>query len=93
MKPVSSHFGEMPHTKTGWWSVVLTVLFVMLFVLVTNDLLRFSGFVIMLIGIVGGFFTIAALTWKRERSWALWLMLIPGLFAILFALGEILVPH
>ena len=93
MRPVSSHFGELPHTKTGWSSVALTILFVILFALVTNDLLRFSGLVTMLIGVSGGLVTIAALTWKRERSWALWLMLMPGLFAILFALGEILVPH
>jgi hypothetical protein len=30
-------------------------------------------------------------TWSGPRM--IWLMLIPGLFAILFALGEILVPH
>jgi hypothetical protein len=36
---------------------------------------------------------LTALIWKGKRSWLMWLMLLPGLFAIIFALGEILIPH
>jgi hypothetical protein len=85
-KTTSSHFHELPHTKLGWWAVGLSFLFAALFLLVSNDLLRFSGFLTMTIGV-------AAVIWKREHSWLVWLMLLPGLFAVLFALGEILVPH
>ena len=93
MKTISSHFFGMPHTKLGWWSVGLTILFVVLFVSVTTDLLYFSGFLTMALGVMAGILTLTALIWKGERSWLVWLMLLPGLFAILFALGEILVPH
>jgi hypothetical protein len=93
MKSISSTFLEIPHSRLGWWSVGLTILFVMLFVSVTNDLLHFSGFLTMTLGVIAGIVTLFALIWKRERSWLVWLMLLPGLFAIAFSLGEILVPH
>lgn len=92
-RTTSSHFRELPHTKLGWWAVGLSVLFAALFLLVSNDLLRFSGFLTMTMGVAAGLLTLVVVIWKRERSWLVWLMLLPGLFAILFALGEILVPH
>ena len=93
MNTSSSRFLEKPHTRVGWWAVGLGAIFTLLFVLVTNDLVRFSGFLTIALGVVAGLLTLAALTWKHERSWLIWLTLAPGLFAILFALGEILVPH
>ena len=93
MKAISSHFTEKPHTKLGRWSVGLEILFVVLFVSVTTGFLHFSGFLTITLGVVAGILTLIALIWKGERSWLVWLMLLPGLFAILFALGEILVPH
>jgi hypothetical protein len=89
----SSHFLRGPRTKLGWWSVGLGALFTILFLLIINELIRFSGFLTMTLGVIAGFITLAALIWKRERSWLVWLMLLPGLFAILFALGEIFFPH
>jgi hypothetical protein len=71
----------------------LEILFVALFVSVTTGFLHFSGFLTMTLGVVAGILTLTALVWKGERSWRIWLMLLPGLFAILFALGEILAPH
>ena len=93
MKLTSSHFRETPHTLLGRWAVGLGVVFTALFLLVVNDLIRFSGFLTITLGVVAGILTLVALIWKKEYSWLIWLMLMPGLFAILFALGEILVPH
>ncbi|HSB02045.1 MAG TPA: hypothetical protein VLE49_15455 [Anaerolineales bacterium] len=93
MKTAPSRFVEMPHERIGWWSVGLTVLFAVLFISITNDLIRFSGFLTMTLGVIAAIFTLLSLIWKRERSWLIWLMLVPGLFAIVFSLGEILVPH
>ena len=93
MKTTSNRFLGMPQTKLGWWGVGLSALFTVLFVLAVNELLRFPGFLIMTIGVVGGVLTLISVIWKRERSWLIWLLLLPGLFAILFALGEILYPH
>jgi hypothetical protein len=73
--------------------VGLTLLFTLLFVSVINEWIHFSGFLIMVLGITGGILTLIALIWKHERSWVVWLALLPGLFAILFSLGEILYPH
>jgi hypothetical protein len=89
----TSHFLEKPATKLGWWAVGLGIVFTALFLLVTNDLINFPGRLTLGLGFVAGILTLIALIWKQERSWLLWLVLLPGLFAILFSLGEILFPH
>jgi hypothetical protein len=93
MNTKPSHFLGIPHTALGWWAVGLGVLFVVLFYSVANDIIHFSGMLTMALGVVAGILTLSALIWKREHSWLIWLMLLPGLFAILFALGELLYPH
>ena len=93
MKTGSSHFLESPHTRVGWWAVGLSMFFVVLFLLVSNELLNFSGILTITFGVIAGGATLFALFWKHEHSWVLWLMLLPGLFAIAFALGEILFLH
>ena len=93
MSTTSRHFFGIPRTKLGWSSVGLGALFIALFYSVANNLVHFSGMLTMLLGVIAGVVTLSALIWKREPSVLVWLMLIPGLFAILFALGEILFPH
>lgn len=89
----TNHFLETPGTTLGWWAVGVGISFTALFLLVSNDWIHFSGILTMTVGVIAGVLTLSALIWKKERSWLVWLMLIPGLFAILFSLGEILVPH
>jgi len=36
---------------------------------------------------------LVALVKNRERSWMVWLTVLPGAFLIFFLLGEFLVPH
>lgn len=93
MKTTSNPFFGLPQTKLSWWAVGLSALFTVLFILIVNELLRFSGFLSMTIGVVAGVLALVSIIWKRERSWLVWLLLLPGLFAILFALGEVLYPH
>ncbi len=93
MKTASSRFLELPHGRLAWWSVGLGILFTVLFIGAVTEFLRFSGFLTMMLGVIAGLLTLLALIWKGERSWLVWLMLLPGLFAILFSLGEILYPH
>lgn len=93
MKTTASHFFELPHGKLAWWSVGMGIVFIALFIAIITEFLRFSGFLTMVVGVVSGILTLLALIWKGERSWLVWLMLLPGLFAIAFSLGEILVPH
>lgn len=40
-------------------------------------------------GLVGGF----AVFWRRERSPLVFLAMLPGLFVVVFVLGELLLPH
>jgi hypothetical protein len=87
------NFLGMPHARLGWWAVGLSVLFTVLFLTVSNRIIHFSGLLTMALGVVAGILTLVALIWKRERSWLVWLMLLPGLFAIVFVAGEILFPH
>lgn len=89
MKTTSNPFFGLPQTKLGWWAVGLSALFTVLFILIVNELLRFSGFLSMTIGVVAGVLALVSIIWKRERSWLVWLLLLPGLFA----LGEVLYPH
>ena len=93
MGRVSSHFWGKPGTRLGWWSVGLGALFVALFLAVSNDFIYFSGRLTITPGMAAGILNICALIFKGERSWVVWLMFLPGAFAILFALGEILSPH
>jgi len=88
-----SNFLRMPQTRLGWWAVGLSVLFAVLFISVSTGFLPFSGLLTMVLGVVAGILTLVAIIWRRERSWLLWLMLLPGLFAIIFASGEVLFPH
>jgi hypothetical protein len=89
----TSHFLEKPATRLGWWAVGMGLLFTALFLLIVNEVIRFPGMLTMILGITAGILTLIALIWKHERSWLLWLVLLPGLFAILFSVGEILYPH
>jgi hypothetical protein len=90
-----------PSTRPGWYSVELTAAFVILFVINAVVLLpapkvvawreAFVGFVLLLCAIGGGAVALIALTRRRERSWLVWLALLPGLF-VLFMIGEFLLP-
>lgn len=86
-------FLHLPLTWLGWLAVGLTTLFIILFLITTNDVFHVPGMLVMGIGVLGGIAAIVAILWKRERSWLIWLALLPGVFAILFSLGEVISPH
>jgi hypothetical protein len=93
MDPATNRFLGLPRTRLGWWSVGLTLLFTFLFISTLNEWIRFSGMLTMVLGVTGGILILIAIVKNCERSWLIWLMLLPGLFAMLFSLGEILYPH
>jgi hypothetical protein len=64
-----------------------------LFISITSGFLQFSGLLTMVLGVGAGILTLVAIIWKRERSWLLWLLLLPGLFAIFFGSAEVLFSH
>jgi hypothetical protein len=88
-----SKFLGMPLTRFGRWAAGLGALFVVMILLKTNIPIPVPAMIVMAIGIIAGILIPVAIFWKRERSWLLWLMLLPGLFAIVFTVGELLYPH
>ena len=106
MKTISSHFIDKPHTKLGWWSVWLGVAFVVLFLInsfvfmpTSSDapwrqmILPFYGIFMVLCGLATGIVGLIAVISKQERSWLVWLTILPGLLMLFLLLGEFLIPH
>ncbi len=56
-------------------------------------LLPFYGIFMILSGLAADIFALFAVIQKRERSWLVWLTLMPGAFVLFLLLGEVLVPH
>ena len=95
-----------PSTRLGWWSVGLAAAFVILmtinsavFMRLPEDMtwrvtvLPFYGIFMLLCGLAAGIVGLIAVIRRHERSWLVWLAILPGLFALVFMLGEFLVPH
>jgi len=106
MKAISSHFTEKPHTRLGRWAVGLGILFVVLFLInsfvfmpTSSDapwrqvVLPFYGIFMLLCGLAAGIIGLVAVIRRHERSWLVWLTLLPGLLVLFLVLGEFLVPH
>jgi len=105
-KPLRRRILGRPSTRLGWWSVGLAATFVVLFIInstvfmpSTVDapwrqvVLPFYGIIMMLCGFAAGVVGLIAVIQKHERSWLVWLTILPGLFVLLFVLGEFLAPH
>ena len=105
-QPLRRRILGWPSTRLGWWSVALAGVFVGLFIinsavfmqLTTNapwqqTLLPFYGIFMLLCGLAAGIVGLIAVIWRHERSWLVWLTMLPGLFVIFLLLGEFLVPH
>lgn len=56
-------------------------------------LLPIYGIVTMLSGLAAGVVGVIAIVRQRERSWLIWLILLPSAFAFFFVIGEFLFPH
>jgi hypothetical protein len=95
-----------PVTRLGWWAFWLGIAY--LFLMTINSvvfmrlpeeiswrvvLLPFYGIFTFLCGLVAAILALIAVIRKHERAVLVWLTLLPGLFVIVFLLGEFLVPH
>jgi hypothetical protein len=99
-------FLSTPSTKLGRWSVALAATFVALFIInaavfmrLTQEapwqhtLLPFYGIAMLACGLAAGIVGLVAVIRWHERSWLVWLTLLPELLVIFLILGEFLVPH
>ena len=92
---------SLPGTRLGWYSVGLAAAFVVLFMVNAAVLLpaagvlawreAFVGTALLLCGMGGGVGALVALIRGHDRSWLVWLAMVPGLFVI-YMIGEFLVP-
>jgi uncharacterized membrane protein YfcA len=102
MKTISSHFLGKPHTRLGWWSVWLEVVFVVMFsinvailVLLTDEtfwrdsILPFYAITMLVCGLAGGVVGSVTVIRQHERSLLVWLAILNGLFVLLLVLNEL----
>ena len=100
-------FFSQPVTSTGWWAAGLGIGFVILFLINALVLIPFSaaqppwsrplmifyGLFMLACGLGGAVAGLLAILRRGERSWLVWLPLLPGALVIFLLLGEFLVPH
>ena len=106
MKTDLSRFIERPHTRLGWRSVWLGITFAVLFLINSfvfmpsssdapwrHVILPFYGIFMLLCGLGSGIVGLIAVIRQHERSWLVWLTILPSLFVLFLLVGEFLFPH
>jgi hypothetical protein len=103
----STHFNNRPHTRLGWWAVWLMIVFVVMYIINTfvfmalpsfgdgtwrQVVLPFYGIAMLLCGLVSGAIGLVAITNEHERSWMVWLTILPLAWVVFMLIGELLVP-
>jgi 4-amino-4-deoxy-L-arabinose transferase-like glycosyltransferase len=102
----SSSFLQRPRSRLGWRAVSLAAVFVVMFIInsavfmrLSADvkwgptLLPFYGIIMLLCGLAAGVVGLIAIIRHHERSWLVWLTVLPCAFVLFLLLGEFLVPH
>jgi hypothetical protein len=106
VKNLATHLFHVPHTVSGKWSLALGAAFVLMFTINVAVLMPvadlapwrqtvvpFYGILMILSGLGAGVLSALSIIRKQERSWLVWLMLLPGLFILFLLAGEIFFPH
>jgi hypothetical protein len=91
MKTTSSHFFGLPRTKLGWWAVGLAAASIVL--ILAWSVLPGGAGLGFLCGLAGGIIALVAVIRQAERSWLVFLSILPLFWVLAFILGEVLVPH
>jgi hypothetical protein len=103
--PRPKRFLSLPTTGVAWWAVTLSSVFIVMFavnsfVLMQQDLLMpwarvfliAYGFAMLLSGLAAGVLTLIALIRLHERSWLVWIPLLPAIWVLFLLAGEFLGP-
>ena len=91
MGTTSNHFLERPHGRLGWWAAGLAVASIVL--LFAWSFLPWGAWPSFLCGLAGGIIGLIAIFRQQERSWLVFLSILPLLNVLIFILGEFLFPH
>lgn len=81
-----------PGTKLGWWAVGLGLGYFVLMPL-WSFMGPLGAWPAFLSGAAGGVCGLIAITRHHERSWLVWLTILPLLLVFVFFIGEFLFPH
>lgn len=87
----SSSLWQRPSTRLGWWAVGLAVATIVLYF--AWSILPGGGLPGQICGLVGGVLALIAVIRQHERSWLVFLSILPMFSVLFFILGEILIPH
>lgn len=103
----SARFIERPHTRLGRWAVWLMAAFMVMYLINTfvfmampsfgdgtwrQAVLPFYGIAMLLCGLVSGALGLVAITYEHEKSWLVWLTILPMAWVIFMLIGELIVP-
>ena len=87
----SSSFWQRPSTRLAWWAAGLGA---------ANVVFNFSWSILpggailgFICGLVGGVLALIAVIRQHERSWLVYLSIVPMFSVLFFLLGEFLIPH
>ena len=87
----SSSLWKRPSTRLGWWAVGLAVASIVLnfawSILPGGAILGF------ICGLVCGVLALIAVIRQQERSWLVFLSVLPMFSVLFFTLAEFLIPH
>ena len=91
MQTSSGKFWARPATRLGWWAFgFATASFVLSFLWLFLPGGAGASF---LCGLAGGIIALIAITRQHERSWLVFLSILPMSNVFVFILGEFLFPH
>ena len=89
-----------PSTKLGRWSVALLAMFAAFFIINSTvftpwivEVPRWQAFAALACGLAAGLVGLIAVIKRHERSWLVWLAMLPGLMIVAFMLVDFLVPN
>ncbi|HEY3310364.1 MAG TPA: hypothetical protein VGK00_01880 [Anaerolineales bacterium] len=104
-KSPGRRFLGLPTTYLGKWAAILFGIFVVMFLVnsfvfmpfngtfpLQEVFLPFYGIAMLACGLASGVCGLIAMIKKGERSWLVWLTLLPGFFVIFMLVGEFLIP-
>jgi hypothetical protein len=82
-----------PGTRSGKWSVVISLAFIVLISLKMNGTMPLPTFAIAAIGLIGFIVAVFAFFSSKERSALIYLSILVGLVIIFWIAAEFLFPH
>lgn len=105
-QPPGRPFFHGPTSRLGRWATGLAATFVVLYLInamifipsIINipwreTVLPFYGIGMLMVGLASGVTGVLAVVRHHERSWLVWLAILPGALMLFLLLGEFLVPH